>query len=161
MIESLLPCVLCGDLLSFNFIHLFFSYAKSSFPHARSRYGCPGIGTKQRACCAEWPDNEADVRTYLVNPRARFEAKATELKTDSDKRYPIVSVSTNDAQVLRYDNNHNLVVAPGRLTLIPYYAWDHRGQQGGMEVWLPYDVTAASATPRLSKPLDDNGFFNH
>jgi len=110
--------------------------------------------------CAEWPDNEADVRTYLINPSAKFTSKAAELKTDKGNGYPIVEVTTEDVQVLGYDAQHNLQVKRGRLTMIPYYAWDHRGQQGGMEVWIPYDVTAASATARLSKSLGDNGFFN-
>ena len=110
--------------------------------------------------CAEWPDNEADVRTYLLNPNAQFTAQPAQLQTQSGNQYPIVNVSTSDVQVLSYDAQHNLVASRGRLTLIPYYAWDHRGQQGGMEVWLPVDVTAASATPRLSKSLGDNGFFN-
>lgn len=110
--------------------------------------------------CAEWADNQADVRTYLLNPSAKFQIKATTLKTEGGHNYPIVEVSTTDVQTLSYDAQHNLVVAKGKLTLIPYYAWDHRGQKGGMEVWLPVDVTAASATPRLTKSLGDNGFFN-
>lgn len=110
--------------------------------------------------CAEWPDNQADVRTYLLNPNAQFTAQPAQLQTQAGHQYPIVNVSTTDVQVLSYDAQHNLVASRGMLTLIPYYAWDHRGQRGGMEVWLPVDVTAASATPRLSKSLGDNGFFN-
>lgn len=110
--------------------------------------------------CAEWPDNAADVRTYLLHPNAQFTAQPAQLRTESGHSYPIVNVSTDDAQVLSYDARRQLQVAQGRLTLIPYYAWDHRGQKGGMEVWLPVDVPAASATPRLSKSLGDNGFFN-
>ena len=110
--------------------------------------------------CAEWADNEADVRTYLLNPNASFSCSETTLTTESGNTYPIVTVSTTDAQTLSYDSSHRLTVSPARLTLIPYYAWDHRGQKGGMEVWLPIDVSASSATPRLSKPSTDNGFFN-
>lgn len=110
--------------------------------------------------CAEWPDNDADVRTYLLNPNATFKAADATLTTESSKSYPIVIVTTSDVQTLSYDAKHNLVVKNGKLTLIPYYAWDHRGQKGGMEVWLPVDVSAASATPRLAKSLGDNGFFN-
>lgn len=110
--------------------------------------------------CAEWPDNEADVRTYLLNPNANFSVSPFTLTTESGKQYPIVTVSTTDVQTLSYDSHHNLQVKGGKLTLIPYYAWDHRGQKGGMEVWIPIDVQAASAAPRLAKSLGDNGFFN-
>ncbi|MDO4496794.1 MAG: glycoside hydrolase family 127 protein [Bacteroidales bacterium] len=110
--------------------------------------------------CAEWPDNKADVRTYLLNPNASFTAETSTLSTEAGNNYGIVQVSTTDVQTLSYDKEHNLTVKKGKLTLIPYYAWDHRGQNGGMEVWIPVDVQAASATPRLSKSLGDNGFFN-
>ena len=110
--------------------------------------------------CAEWPDNEVDVRTFLINPNASFKTSDATLTTDAGKDYPIVKISTTDVQTLSYDSQHNLIVKNGKLTLIPYYAWDHRGQKGGMEVWIPVDVTAASATPRLAKSLGDNGFFN-
>ena len=110
--------------------------------------------------CAEWPDNAADVRTYLLNPRAKFTVADTELKTSEGNAYPICTLTTPDAQTLSYASDGRLVVKDAKLTLIPYYAWDHRGQKGGMEVWLPVTVGAASATPRLFKEQGDNGFFN-
>lgn len=110
--------------------------------------------------CAEWPDNAADVRTYLLNPHASFTEVASELRTDEGNTYPITMLRTADVQVLSYDKAGKLAVADGQLSLIPYYAWDHRGQKGGMEVWLPVDVSAASATPRLYNRQGNNGFFN-
>ena len=110
--------------------------------------------------CAEWADNDADVRTYLLNPLAHFTVNDAQLESLSGQSYPIVTLTTDGVQTLSYDAEGKLVVKDGRLTLIPYYAWDHRGQKGGMEVWLPVDVSAASAMPRLSKSLGDNGFFN-
>ena len=110
--------------------------------------------------CAEWPDNAADVRTYLLNPRATFNVNDAELTTDQGNTYPICTLSTSDVQTLSYDSAGRLVVKDGKLTLIPYYAWDHRGQKGGMEVWLPVTVGASSATPRLFKEQGSNGFFN-
>jgi len=47
-----------------------------------------------------------------------------------------------------------------KLTLIPYYAWAHRGE-GDMEVWLPIEVGASSAQPQKVVEQEDNGFFNH
>lgn len=129
-------------------------------PKVEADRGCLSVERGPLVYCAEWCDNEADVRTYLLSPNAKFTPVNTELRTDLGNTYPIVTLTTNNAQVLQYDQQHKLQVRDGKLTLIPYYAWDHRGQKGGMEVWLPYDVTAASATPRLSKSLGDNGFFN-
>lgn len=110
--------------------------------------------------CAEWPDNAADVRTFLLNPNTKFSAQPTTLTTESGNTYPITTLSTDNAQVLSYNKDGKLQVNDGKLTLIPYYAWDHRGQKGGMEVWLPIDVNASSATPRGYKSLGSNGFFN-
>ena len=46
---------------------------------------------------------------------------------------------------LEYDNNGRLVAKDHSLTLIPYYAWAHRGS-GNMAVWLPYEVNATRPT---------------
>lgn len=129
-------------------------------PMVEADRGCVSMERGPLVYCAEWPDNEADVHTYLLNPNASFTTQPTYLSTAAGN-YPIVQISTDDTQVLSYDTFHRLTVCQGKLTLIPYYAWDHRGQQGGMEVWIPIDVQAASATPRLSKATVDNGFFNH
>lgn len=45
---------------------------------------------------------------------------------------------------MSYDATGRLAAKDVKLTLIPYYAWAHRGE-GRMEVWLPIEVGAASA----------------
>ncbi len=62
--------------------------------------------------CAEWPDNTVDVR--------RAEVAATDALTCEFRSDLLGGVN---------------VIKDGELTLIPYYAWDHRGP-GKMEVWL-------------------------
>ena len=62
--------------------------------------------------CAEWPDNTVDVLQAEV---AATDALTCEFRSD----------------LLGGVN----VIKDGELTLIPYYAWDHRGP-GKMEVWL-------------------------
>ena len=47
------------------------------------------------------------------------------------------------AQVLGYDAEGRLTASDVELTLIPYYAWAHRGS-GNMMVWLPQEVSATS-----------------
>ena len=66
---------------------------------------------------------------------------------------------TTQAQSLSYGADGKLHATDRTLTLIPYYAWDHRGQNGGMDVWLPIDVRAASAIHTSVEKQADNGFF--
>lgn len=92
--------------------------------------------------CAEWPDNQGfDISSVIINQNPVFEVKESELKTvDPDATYPIVELIT-DAQELKFDENGRLQSTDVRLTLIPYYAWCHRGS-GNMEVWIPQDLSA-------------------
>ena len=62
--------------------------------------------------CAEWPDNECNV------------LEATVSAGDS------LTVESRPDMLYGID-----VIRDGALTLIPYYAWNHRGA-GNMEVWL-------------------------
>ena len=61
---------------------------------------------------------------------------------------------------MSYDKAGKLAVKDVKLTLIPYYAWAHRGE-GDMEVWLPMEVNATSAQPQKGVKWKDNGFFNN
>ena len=105
--------------------------------------------------CAEWPDNDADVSTYLLNQTPTLEMGKDITITAGHK---VQSITTN-AQALSIGSDGKLKTADKTLTLIPYYAWDHRGQKGGMDVWLPAAVGAASATHIAAEKQADNGFF--
>ena len=52
---------------------------------------------------------------------------------------------TTSAQSLSFNSQGKLETHDQRLTLIPYYAWCHRGS-GKMRVWLPQDLGAATPT---------------
>ena len=52
---------------------------------------------------------------------------------------PIVTLTT-EVQAIDHDPQGKLTVQDRRLTLIPYYAWCHRGK-GQMRVWLPQTPT--------------------
>ncbi len=105
--------------------------------------------------CAEWPDNDADVSTYLLNQHPQLNM-GKDITITSDHK--VQSITTN-AQALSIGSDGKLKTADRTLTLIPYYAWDHRGQKGGMDVWLPAAVGAASATHIAAEKQADNGFF--
>ena len=63
--------------------------------------------------CAEWPDNTGDVLEAKIEGRPSYTLGKKEIaQTD------VVTISTQG------------------LTLIPYYAWAHRGK-GHMAIWFP------------------------
>ena len=80
--------------------------------------------------CAEWPDNDFDIHNILLNRHPRFQ-----VVEKPDLLFGITEITT-DIQTLSYDAAGKLAVKDAKLTLIPYYAWAHRGE-GKMEVWLP------------------------
>lgn len=95
--------------------------------------------------CAEWPDNEFSVLSVLLSRKPEFA-----LERKSDLLYGINEIKTN-AQALSYNADGKLVTKDVKLTLIPYYAWAHRGS-GEMAVWLANDLSAArpAAAPTIS-----------
>ena len=89
--------------------------------------------------CAEWPDNPGfSVRSVLMNQEPEFTVK------HSDELYGIDKIATK-AQTLSFGKEGRLEVKDVDLTLIPYYAWCHRGS-GEMAVWLPQDLRATKPT---------------
>ena len=85
--------------------------------------------------CAEWPDNDFSVLSVFMNRKPEFT-----VERKPDLLYGINQLKT-DAQLLNYDESGRLHTKDVLLTLIPYYAWAHRGS-GEMAVWLPQDLSA-------------------
>ena len=93
--------------------------------------------------CAEWPDNDFDIGGILLNQKPQFNLiQNSKFKIQNGQEYSINKLST-DAQLLNFDESGKLVTKDVRLTLIPYYAWNHRGP-GRMMVWLPIQLRATS-----------------
>ena len=104
--------------------------------------------------CAEWPDNRFNVHSVLLNQHPQFKV------TEKPELLYGINQLTTDAQALSYDMAGKLVAKDVELTLIPYYAWAHRGE-GDMEVWLPIDVSATSTQLQEAGVWEDNGFFKN
>jgi len=85
--------------------------------------------------CAEWPDNEFNIFSIILNKKPIFKVEGK-----PDLLYGINTIQT-DAQTLSYDVQGKLVTKDVKLNMIPYYAWAHRGS-GDMAVWLPVDLNA-------------------
>ena len=95
--------------------------------------------------CAEWPDNCFNVLSLLMNQHPQFE-----VVEKPDLLYGLNQIKTS-VQTLEYDEQGRLLAKDRQLTLIPYYAWAHRGP-GNMVVWLPSEVRATRpvAIPTLA-----------
>ena len=84
--------------------------------------------------CAEEADNKFDVFSVLFSRKPEF---AVERSSDLDG----VNRIRATVQVLDYDAKGRLRTRNENLSMIPYYAWNHRGA-GKMAVWFPRDVSA-------------------
>ena len=94
--------------------------------------------------CAEHPDNNFDIMSILINQQPQFSLNTTKVANTE-----VVSLIT-DAQSLSFDEKGRLSATNQRLTLIPYYAWCHRGS-GAMRVWISQDMNAT--TPAMPPSL--------
>lgn len=100
-----------------------------------SDYGKIAIERGPIVYCAEWPDNDFNIFSIILNKKPVFK-----VETKKDLLYGINTIQT-DAQSLTYDLQGKLETKEIKLNLIPYYAWSHRGS-GDMAVWLPIDLNA-------------------
>lgn len=88
--------------------------------------------------CAEWPDNAFEIGSVMMTQKPAFT-----LVEKPDLLNGISELQTA-AQTIAYDKEGRLVTTDVKLTLIPYYAWCHRGS-GRMMVWLPQQLRAVTA----------------
>ena len=102
--------------------------------------------------CAEWSDNKFDIKSVIINQNPEFALEqrgldafipeASKAKLSTYKTQQITTLTT-DAQTLAFDKQGKLTTQEVKLTLIPYYAWCHRGN-GDMKVWIPQDLKATN-----------------
>ena len=87
--------------------------------------------------CAEHPDNKFDIFASLMNQEPTFRLGKGEVAGTA------VTTLVTAAQTLDFNKEGRLVTSDQTLTLIPYYAWCHRGS-GKMRVWLAQDLKATT-----------------
>ena len=87
--------------------------------------------------CAEFPDNSCDVLSVLLNQDPKFTFGTVNIANTT------IPTMITDAQTLNFDTTGRLTTKDEKLTLIPYYAWNHRGP-GKMTVWIPIDLSATT-----------------
>ena len=103
--------------------------------------------------CAEFADNAGfDVRSIILNQMPKFTLSNKLIQ----EGFSVPQLVT-DAQVLLFNTRGELQSRSVQLNLIPYYAWNHRGQ-GSMTVWLPQELRAT--TPVMPPTLASRSAIN-
>lgn len=90
--------------------------------------------------CAEWCDNPFNIASALLNQAPTFSVN------EADGLLGGIRTITTDVQTLGYDSAGKITVNDAKLTLIPYYAWAHRGD-GDMMVWIAQQPSAVVCEP--------------
>lgn len=85
--------------------------------------------------CAEWPDNDGRATNFVLPENTKF---TSEFRKDLLNG---VTVLKADAIAVEVDKSgQKLTTVQKPLTVIPYYAWAHRGK-GEMMIWFPERIT--------------------
>ena len=88
--------------------------------------------------CAEWADNQGvNPHHVLLNRQSKFEVNPAYSiqNTEGDgKNFSVTAINAN-AQEAMIGQDGRLSAKDVKITMIPYYAWNHRGA-GKMDVWL-------------------------
>ncbi|MBR6962013.1 MAG: glycoside hydrolase family 127 protein [Prevotella sp.] len=80
--------------------------------------------------CAEGADNTGfNIFNFMLNREPQFKV------SDNPALVGGVKQITATGQALGYDANGRITVSDATISLIPYYAWNHRGA-GKMQVWI-------------------------
>ncbi len=107
----------------------------TAHPGVKANAGRIAVERGPLVYAAEWPDHAGRVTHLVVGDAAGLRAEESPLFTG-------VTVVKGTADALRLkDGQTERRTVP--LTLIPYYAWAHRGP-GEMTVWLATDPAAAT-----------------
>lgn len=83
--------------------------------------------------CAEWPDNKFNIFHFVLNKKPHFNVIEQPLLIGGIKQLVV------DGRLLSFGDDGKLQAKDAMLTMIPYYAWAHRGQ-GNMQVWIPSEI---------------------
>ena len=91
--------------------------------------------------CAEGADNsDFSIFNFLMPRQPKFQVVDRQIQGKRDVRFSVKAIETQ-GQAIEQNREGEAFVKSAKLTLIPYYAWNHRGP-GLMEVWLPQTVSA-------------------
>lgn len=91
--------------------------------------------------CAEGVDNQDfNIFNFLMPRQPRFSIVDRSVNGQRGVTFDVKAVTT-DGQAVDINDKGEVSAKPVTLTMIPYYAWNHRGP-GLMEVWMPQSISA-------------------
>jgi len=91
--------------------------------------------------CAEGVDHPSfDIFHFLLPRKPHFAVSDCQIQASPNQSFAVKAIEI-DGQTVITDHSGRVIVDEARLTLIPYYAWNHRGP-GRMQVWLPQSIAA-------------------
>ena len=90
--------------------------------------------------CAEGADNDFNIFNFLIPRQPHFSVVDRGVKGNRDVNFSVKAIEV-DGEAVSTDAEGHAHVIPACLTMIPYYAWNHRGP-GLMEVWMPQSISA-------------------
>lgn len=129
-----------GDVIRIN-LDMFPRVVKANAKVADDR-GKIAVERGPLVYCAEQADNDGfNSHHVLLSRHPKFSvAEGYEImNTESDGRpFSVTAITVDNAQEASIDADGTLRAKDVRLTLIPYYAWNHRGA-GRMDVWMARD----------------------
>ncbi len=91
--------------------------------------------------CAEGIDNQDfNIFNFLMPRQPRFEVNDLQINGNRQVTFNVKAIQV-EGQFVNTDEKGEISATHRRLTMIPYYAWNHRGP-GLMEVWMPQSISA-------------------
>ena len=91
--------------------------------------------------CAEGADNkDFNIFDFLMPRVPKFNVVDRAIIGSRDVNFSVKAIEV-DGEAVSIDQEGSAHVTPVCLTMIPYYAWNHRGP-GLMEVWMPQSISA-------------------
>jgi len=91
--------------------------------------------------CAEGIDNQGfSIFNFLMPQQPQFTVSDCRIDGKRDVTFSVKAISVK-GNAVEQDAQGTPVVKAATLTMIPYYAWNHRGS-GLMEVWMPQTIKA-------------------
>lgn len=91
--------------------------------------------------CAEGADNkDFNIFNFLMPRQPQFSLSDYTVNGHRNVTFSVKAITVG-GQAVDQNSQGQAVVKPAKLTMIPYYAWNHRGP-GLMEVWMPQSIQA-------------------
>lgn len=109
--------------------------------HVKADQGRTAVERGPLVYCAEGADNQGFcIFNFLVPRQPRFTVVDRRISGQRDVNFSVKAIEV-EGQAVDTDAAGKVKAQSATLTMIPYYAWNHRGT-GLMQVWLPQSISA-------------------